>query len=90
MKLVQKLKAFEKAIVYMRWATFEDFGRIKYVGEDFVEFETLDPETMQYGETFLINSQLILEVMISGIELSRIVAEMSANLPNAVEIDLEN
>lgn len=83
MRLIQKLKILEKAVVFMRWATAEEFGRIKYVGEDFVEFEILDMDSMEYVETVLINSQLILEVMIGGIEIARVVAELSARLPHA-------
>lgn len=81
MRLIQKLKILEKAVVFMRWATAEEFGRIKYVGDDFVEFEILDMDSMEYVETVLINSQLILEVMIGGIEIARVVAELSARLP---------
>ena len=81
MRMIQKLKALEHAIVFMRWATDSEFGRIKYVGDDFIEFEILDMESMEYTETVLINCQLILEVMISGFEISRVVAEMSAKLP---------
>ena len=76
--MIQKLKLFEQTVVYMRWATAEEFGKITYVGEDFVEFLVLDPETMEYGEKLLINSQLILEVILSGYEISRLIAEMSA------------
>ncbi len=83
MRLIQKLKILEKAVVFMRWATAEEFGRIKYVGDDFVEFEILDMDSMEYVETVLINSQLILEVMIGGIEIARVVAELSARLPHA-------
>ncbi len=80
MRMIQKLKALERAIVFMRWATDSEFGRIKYVGEDFIEFEILDMDTLEYTETVLINCQLILEVMISGFEVSRLVAEMSAKI----------
>ncbi len=83
MRLIQKLKILEKAVVFMHWATAEEFGRIKYVGDDFVEFEILDMDSMEYVETVLINSQLILEVMIGGIEIARVVAELSARLPQA-------
>ena len=83
MRMIQKLKALEHAIVFMRWATDAEFGRIKYVGDDFLEFEILDIDSMEYTETVLINCQLILEVMISGFEISRVVAEMSAKLPIA-------
>lgn len=78
--MLHKLKAFEKSVVFMRWATDAEFGKIKYVGEDFVEFEILDMDEMVYTETVLINNQLILEVMISGFEISRAIAEISAKL----------
>lgn len=80
MRMIHKLKAFEKSVVFLRWATDAEFGKIKYVGEDFVEFEILDMDAMEYTETLIINSQLILEVMISGFEISRVIAEMSAKL----------
>lgn len=80
MRMLHKLKAFEKSVVFMRWATDAEFGKIKYVGEDFVEFEILDMDEMVYTETVLINNQLILEVMISGFEISRAIAEISAKL----------
>ena len=79
--MIQKLKLFEKSVVFLRWATDADFGKILYVGEDFVEFLVLNPETMEYGDKILINSQLILEVMVSGFEISRLIAEISANTP---------
>lgn len=82
MILIQKLKAFEKNIVFLRWATDAEFGRIKYVGADFIEFEVLDMETFEYMETVLINHQLILEVVIGGLEVSRIIAEMSHKMDN--------
>lgn len=87
MRLIQKLKALEKAVVFLRWATDAEFGKIKYVGEDFIEFDILDMDTMEYTETVLINSQLILEVMISGFEISRVIAEMSAKI-SAVDLDI--
>lgn len=77
MRMIQKLKALEKAVVFLRWATDGQFGKIKYVGSDFIEFEVLDMETMEYTETVLINSQLLLEVIVSGFEVSRVIAEMS-------------
>ncbi len=87
--MIQKLKALEKAIVFLRWAADAEFGRIKYVGEDFIEFEVLDPETMEFKESFLINAQLILEVMISGYELSKLVAEVAVNLSPNADLDIE-
>jgi hypothetical protein len=76
--MIQKLKLFEQTVVFLRWATDAEFGKILYVGDDFVEFLILNPETMEYGDKVLINSQLILEVMVSGYEISRLIAEISA------------
>ena len=83
MRLVQKLKQFERQYMFLRWATAGEYGRLKYVGTDFVEFEIIDIETMEYMETVLINTQLILEVMIGGADIARIVAEVSSKLPTA-------
>ena len=80
MRMIQKLKALEKAVVFLRWATDAEFGKIKYVGDDFIEFDILDMDSMEYTETVLINSQLILEVIVSGYEVARIIAEIAVNL----------
>ena len=82
MRMIQKLKMFEQTVVFLRWATAAEFGKILYVGEDFVEFLCLNPDTMEYGDKILINSQLILEVMLSGYELSRLLAELSVAVSN--------
>ena len=37
---------------------------------------------MEYIETVFINNQLILEVMMGGADISRIVAEFSCQLPS--------
>lgn len=77
MRMIQKLKLFENTIVFLRWATDAEFGKILYVGEDFVEFLVLDPDNMEYGDKVIINAQLILEVVVSGFELSKLLAEIS-------------
>lgn len=82
MRLIQKLKQFERHYMFLRWATAEEYGKLKYVGHDFVEFEIINIETMEYVETVLINSQLILEAMIGGADIARIVAEVSSQLPS--------
>lgn len=83
MRLIQKLKQFERQYMFIRWATAEEYGKLKYVGYDFVEFEIINIETMEYVETVIINSQLILEVVVGGADIARIVAEVSSNLPSA-------
>jgi len=82
MRLIQKLKQFERQYMFIKWATAEEYGKLKYVGSDFIEFEVINVETMEYVETILINNQLLLEVVIGGADISRIVAEVSSNLPS--------
>lgn len=82
MRLIQKLKQFEKQYMFLRWATAEEYGKLKYVGYDFIEFEVINVDTMEYTETVLINTQLILEVVIGGPDISRIIAEVSSKLPS--------
>lgn len=82
MRLIQKLKQFERHYLFLRWATAEEYGRLKYVGQDFIEFEVINIETMEYVETVLINNQLILEIVIGGADIARIVAEVSSKLPS--------
>ena len=82
MKLIQKLKQFERQYMFLRWATAEEYGKLKYVGADFLEFEVIDVDTMEYTETILINSNLVMEIVIGGADISRIVAEVSSRLPS--------
>lgn len=78
MKLINRMKMFEQNYVFLRWATGAEYGKITYVGEDYVEFNIIDVDTMEYRETVVINSQLILEAVFGGPDISRIVAEISA------------
>ena len=80
MKLIDKLKGYENTYVFMRWAMNGEYGKLKYVGEDYVEFDVIDVDTMSYRETLLIYAPLILEVAIGGADVSRIVAEISSQL----------
>ena len=50
------------------------------LGEDYVEFNIIDVDTMEYRETVMINSQLILEAVFGGSDISRIIAEISSML----------
>jgi len=80
MKLLDRMKAFEHQYVFLRWATGAEYGKINYVGEDYIEFNILDVDSMEYRETVMINSQLILEAIFGGPDISRIVAEISSML----------
>lgn len=77
MRLIHRLKSFEQQYVFLRWATGNEYGRINYVGDDYIEFNIIDIDTMEYRETIMINSQLVFEVVFGGGDISRIVAEMS-------------
>lgn len=77
MKMLDKLKEYENQYVFMRWATGGEYGKLMFVGEDFVEFNIIDIDTMSYKETMVIYSPLILEVAIGGADIARIVAELS-------------
>ena len=78
MKLLDRMKVFEHQYVFLRWATGAEYGKINYVGEDYIEFNILDVDSMEYRETVIINSQLILEAIFGGPDISRIVAEISS------------
>ena len=79
MRLINRLKMFEQKYVFLRWATGAEYGKITYVGEDYVEFNIIDVDTMEFRETVMINSQLILETIYGGADISRIVAEISSS-----------
>ena len=80
MKLIEKIKLFEQQYVFLRWATGAEYGKIITVGDDFVEFNIIDVDSMEYRETVVINSQLILEAIYGGSDISRIIAEISSTL----------
>lgn len=83
MKLINRLKIFEQKYVFLRWATGAEYGKITYVGEDYVEFNIIDVDTMEYRETVIINSSLILEAIFGGPDIAQIVAEISSMLPDS-------
>ena len=80
MRMLERLKDFEKQYLFLRWVSGNEYGKLDYVGEDFVEFSVIDIDSMEYRETLLINSQLILEAAFGGADVSRVVAEISSQL----------
>ena len=80
MRLLERLKDFEKQYLFLRWVSGNEYGKLEYVGDDFIEFSIIDVDTMEYRETLLINSQLILEAAFGGADVSRVVAEISSQL----------
>ena len=83
MKLINRLKVFEQKYIFLRWATGAEYGKLVYVGEDYVEFNIIDVDTMEYRETTIINASLILEAIFGGTDISRIVAEISSLLSDS-------
>ena len=66
--------------MFIRWATGGEYGKLVYAGEDFIEFNIIDVDTMEYSETVLIHSPLILEVALGGSDIARILAEVSSKI----------
>ena len=83
MKLIERMKIFENQYVFLRWATGAEYGKVVSVGDDFVEFNIIDVDSMEYRETVVVNTQLILEAIYGGSDISRIIAEISSSLPPA-------
>lgn len=79
MLLIQKLKALEKQIVFLRWASGEAYGKINYVGNDFVEFQVLNAQ-YDYTETIMLRPNVIFEVIAGGNSVGKVVAEVSHKL----------
>ncbi len=80
MRLVEKLKEYENQYMFIKWATGGEYGKLIFAGEDFIEFNVINVDNMEYSETVLIHAPLILEVAIGGADIQRIVAEVSSRL----------
>ncbi len=80
MRLVEKLKEYENQYMFVKWATGGEYGKLTFAGDDFIELDVINVDTMEYSETVLIHSPLILEVAIGGADVQRIVAEVSSKL----------
>ena len=81
MRLVEKLREFENQYMYVKWATGGEYGKLISTGDDYIELDVINVDTMEYAETIIIYSPLILEVAIGGADIHRIVAEVSSKLP---------
>ncbi len=80
MRLIEKLKELENNYMFIRWATGGEYGKLVYAGDDFIEFNIVDVDTMEYSETILIHAPLILEVCVGGADVARILAEVSSKI----------
>lgn len=80
MRLLERLKEYENQYMFIRWATGGEYGKLIYAGDDFVEFNIINVDTMEYSETVLIHAPLILEVSIGGADVARILAEVSSKV----------
>lgn len=80
MKMLERLKELEQQYMFLRWVSGNEYGKLDFVGDDFIEFSIIDVDTMEYRETIIINSQLVLEVAIGGADVSRVVAEISSQM----------
>ncbi len=80
MRMIERLKDLEQQYMFLRWVSGQEYGKLEFVGDDFIEFKIIDVDSMEYRETLIINSQLVLEVAIGGADVSRVVAEISSQL----------
>lgn len=80
MRLLEKLREFENQYVFVKWALGAEYGKLLSVGDDFIELAVIDVETMEYRETLMIVSSLLLEISIGGADVARIIAEVSSRM----------
>ncbi|MCM1009973.1 MAG: hypothetical protein NC390_03710 [Fusobacterium sp.] len=80
MKLLEKLREFENQYVFVKWALGAEYGKLLTVGDDFIELAIIDVDTMEYRETLMIVSSLLLEISIGGADVARIIAEVSSRM----------
>lgn len=83
MNLIKKLKQFEGNYAFIRWTNSEEYGKIAYVGTDFIQFDIINVTDMEYYETAFIKKELLQEILIGGSDISRIIAEVSSKLTDA-------
>lgn len=80
MKLLERLREFENQYVFVKWALGAEYGKLLTVGDDFIELAIIDVDTMEYRETLMIVSSLLLEISIGGADVARIIAEVSSRM----------
>ena len=80
MSIVQRLKMLEGQYMFIKWIGGNEYVKLLHSEEDFIEFNVIDIETMDYKETLMIRPNLLMEVTFGGSDVQRILAEMSCNL----------
>lgn len=80
MNFLERLKQLEGQYLFLKYAGGTEYGKLVYVGQDFIEFDVIDVTTMEYRETLFTNGRLVLEVMTGGSDIQRIVAEVCAKI----------
>jgi len=80
--MIERLRDLEDQYAFVKWVSGNEYGKIVYAGDDFLEFNVIDVDSMEYRETMLINAQLILEITFGGADIARIIAERSSQLPS--------
>jgi len=80
MLLQERLKDLEGKYMFIRWAGGSEYGKLIHAGDDFLEFDTINVDAMEYQETLMLREKMILEVVFGGSDISRIIAEVSSKL----------
>lgn len=80
MRLIERLKALKNQYIYVKWAGGNEYGKLIGIGKEHIELNVIDINTMEYQETLLLQDRLIMEVSFGGLDISRIVAEVSSQI----------
>ena len=80
MSLVQRLSFLEGQYMFIKWVGGNEYVKLIHSEEDFLEFNVIDIDTMDYKETLMIRANLLMEITLGGADVQRILAEMSCNI----------
>lgn len=80
MRLTERLSKLKGQYIFVKWSGGNEYGKLADIGNDYIELNVIDINTMDYQETLLLNERLLLEVSFGGWDISRIVAEVSSKI----------
>ena len=47
MRMLERLKDLEHQYMFMRWVSGNEYGKLEFVGDDFIEFKVIDVDSME-------------------------------------------
>ncbi len=82
MRFYSKIKTIWNVNTCSSLGNAEEYGKLKYVGSDFLEFDVIERRLNGIQGNRAYQQQLVLEAVVGGADISRIVAEVSSQLPS--------